>query len=424
MFLPRWTILLLGWFVVHVVSATPTQDMASIDNEWRALITPLLPLGARLAEEFPQAADPLLRQELFRFIYSQLGAGYMHLTYANAEHPDLIPNWSQVFNNAAGLNPDSVYQFTPLAADGVYRVAGFRGTVRLIDFQLGDSPSFVSGKANERGTFGPTFANYDADELHLSADGAFEFVLSATRPKDHQGDWRALPPKSNYLLVRQIAYDWVHEVDGRIAIERLDRPAAKPRDSAADIRAALQQIPNWAEHWVKMSIGVGAGAKSEPGKIEMLDMTKDQGGRATQVYMRGRFELSADEALLIKLRPGQCRFWNLHLANELSQTLDFMNHQIGLNGYTAKPDADGAYRLVIAASDPGVPNWLDTTGYTRGFFWGRLDRCDQRPEPVAKKLKLKDLRAQLPAETPHMSAAEREAALRLHRQGAQLRHRW
>ncbi len=53
-------------------------------------------------------------------------------------------------------------------------------------------------------------------------------------------DWRTLPPQSNYLLVRQIAYDWVQEVDGRIAIERLDRPAAKPRDSAAEREAALR----------------------------------------------------------------------------------------------------------------------------------------------------------------------------------------
>ena len=101
-----------------------------------------------------------------------------------------------------------------------------------------------------------------------------------------------------------------------------------------------------------------------------------------------------------------------------------MNRQIGLNGYTAKADSDGAYRLVIASSDPGVPNWLDTTGYTRGYCWERLDRCERHTEPVVTNLKLTALRAQLPAATPHVRAAEREAALRLRRQGAQLRQRW
>ena len=90
----------------------------------------------------------------------------------------------------------------------MYRVSGFRGSVRIIDFQLGDSPSFAYGKANDHGSFGPTFANYDVDDLHVAADGAFEFVLSGARRKDYRGDW-------------------VHEVDGRIAIERLDRPAAR-----------------------------------------------------------------------------------------------------------------------------------------------------------------------------------------------------
>ena len=196
--------LIAAWLVVLPASAEE-HDATAIDTEWRALMAPLLPLGSRLAKEFPQAADPLLRQELFRFIYSELGAGFMQLAYANAEHPDLIPNWTQVFNNAAGLNPDSVYQFTPVADDGVYRVSGFRGSVRIIDFQLGDNPSFAYGKANDHGSFGPTFANYDVDDLHVAADGAFEFVLSAARPKDYRGDWRTLPPQANYLLVRQIA---------------------------------------------------------------------------------------------------------------------------------------------------------------------------------------------------------------------------
>ena len=173
-----------------------------------------------------------------------------------------------------------------------------------------------------------------------------------------------------------------------------------------------------------MSIGVGKGAKADAGKIELLDMTKDQGGRATQIYLRGRFDVAADEALTVELRPGQCRFWNLQLANALSQTLDFMNRQIELNGFTAKADRDGAYRLVIASTDPGVPNWLDTTGYTRGYFWGRLDRCDQRTDPTAIKLKLAALHEHLPADTPQVSAQDRDAALRLRPQGAQLRHRW
>ena len=120
---------------------------------------------------------------------------------------------------------------------------------------------------------------------------------------------------------------------------------------------------------------------------------------------------------------GTVRLIDFQLGNSPSFVYGKANKRGTFGPAFANDDADGACRLVIAASDPGVHNWLDTRGYRWGFCWARLDRCDQRPDPVAKKLKLIDLRTQLPAETPHVSAAEREAAWRLHRQGAQLRHR-
>ncbi len=33
-----------------------------------------------------------------------------------------------------------------------------------------------------------------------------------------------------------------------------------------------------------------------------------------------------------------------------------------------KPDDDGMVRFVVAYTDPGVPNWLDTTGRPAGFL--------------------------------------------------------
>lgn len=120
---------------------------------------------------------------------------------------------------------------------------------------------------------------------------------------------------------------------------------------------------------------------------------------------------------------GTVRLIDLQLGDSSSFVYGTANQRGTFGPAFANDDADGACRLVIAASDPGVHNWLDTMGYRWGFFWARLDRCDQRPDPVAGILKLKDLRTQLPAETAHVSAAEREAARRLHRQGAQLRHR-
>ena len=100
-----------------------------------------------------------------------------------------------------------------------------------------------------------------------------------------------------------------------------------------------------------------------------------------------------------------------------------MNRVISINGHTAVADADGAYRVVVAHRDPGVPNWLDTIGHQKGFLWGRMDRTNDY-QPKTTKLKLAELRAQLPAATRTVSADERDAQIRKRRLGAQLRRRW
>jgi hypothetical protein len=411
----------------------PDEIVRIADKEWRSYIEPLLPLGAELVRLFPPAADPQIRAEMFRFMYSQLGAGYMQLVYANPEYPDFIPNWTQVFNNGGNLNPDNVQQFTPLDDDGIYKVSGYRGTVYIVDIQVGDSPMFAYGRRNKDKSYGPTLANYDIDDLTIGEDGSFEFILSAERPPGYTGDWLRLPPNSNYLLIRQLSYDWLNEVDARFAIERLDRPAAKPRQTAEQIKAALDGIPGWTERWVKLGIGPAeaeqmdwktAWGVANADRITLIDFTNDQGGRGAQKYICGRFELEEDEALIYQMSPGKARYWNLHLGTELMNTLDYFNRQVSLNGFTARTDPDGVIRIVISAKDPGVPNWLDNMGYKAGFIWGRLDTCERYDTPTITKMKFSDVRKHLHPDTPTLSPEVREASIRRRRKGAQLRRRW
>jgi hypothetical protein len=101
-----------------------------------------------------------------------------------------------------------------------------------------------------------------------------------------------------------------------------------------------------------------------------------------------------------------------------------MQHQSSLNAFQAHIDSDGYVRVVISPSDPGVPNWLDTGGYLRGGIQVRWNNCTSAPNPVATKIKLADMRAHVPAETPAVALAERETALRDRRLAAQMRRRW
>ena len=90
-----------------------------------------------------------------------------------------------LLSNASAL-ADDMYYMAPIEDSGVYRIAGFRGTVHEVIFQIGGGSFVTRGEGKNMGT---TYANYDIDDLHIGEDGAFEVILSANRPEGYKGDW-------------------------------------------------------------------------------------------------------------------------------------------------------------------------------------------------------------------------------------------
>jgi hypothetical protein len=81
-------------------------------------------------------------------------------------------------------------------------------------------------------------------------------------------------------------------------------------------------------------------------------------------------------------------------------SLDYINHQTSLTADQARTDPDGRMRFVISERNPGVANWLELTGHTRGYVqlrWQRLTR-DLGPEdgPQVSVVPLRDLPERLP----------------------------
>ena len=380
------------------------------------------PVGERMTALLPQPVDPQLQQEMYSLMFMTAFQGYMGLVYADPEHPDFIPVANQVLN-IAFPNPDNVYYMTPLDENGVYKLSGDRGTVRIIDFNIGSGPLFRNGT----GWFGPTLAEYDLDKrAHIRKDGSFDVLLSVEKPKGYKGDWWPLPKGTTTMTVRQISYDWLHEVDGRLAIERVDKPFARLRPTAAETSAALAQIPVWMETMTKASLNWMNKLRAK-GMVNKMDVQNwsGAGGIATQRYIEGLYDLQPDEALIIETEvPKTCRYWGFQLADDLWKTTEYVHHQVSLNGFQARLDRDGKFRAVVSNTDPGVPNWLDTAGYLTGMLYGRWNGCSSFPQPQVTKVKLAEVRENLPKDTPVVTAEARDATLRLRRKAMQMRRRW
>lgn len=387
---------------------------------WEDYIDLLRPIGARLSGSGWDLEATGHGQELWRAGFAAIAQGFINFVYMNPEYPDWVPAYDYALNLAAPV-PDYRYKACLIEGDGVYRISGFRGTSRFVDLTVFTSLFSLGIK-------GPVSTRISLDDLTLGEDGAFAFILSAERPAGHSGDWFALDPRAIRLQVRHASYDWLNEIDARMAIERLDRPAPRPRETPELLSAKLAKLAAWTENTVLFGTE-HIKRQAEKGLINRLE-PMDWGAvggfdKTIQAYVEGLYDLADDEALILETElPERARYWSFLLSDPLFATIDWMNRQSSLNGHQARIDADGRVRMVVANVDPGVPNWLDTGGYPRGVIQVRWNECSSQPTPSVTTVKIADLRAHLPADTPVVSPEERDSQLRLRRAGAQMRSRW
>ena len=109
-------------------------------------------------------------------------------------------------------------------------------------------------------------------------------------------------------------------------------------------------------------------------------------------YAMAPFLIGPDEALVIRARWPQCRYANVCLWNRHLQTFDYASRSISLNRAQTVADADGRFTAVIAHTDPGTPNWLDTEGRPFGIVYWRFMLPEGEIEtPQAEVIPLSDL---------------------------------
>jgi hypothetical protein len=402
---------------------TGTAHGSSADDllGWEDYVDRLKPLGRRLLDRLPERLrqDPHVVQEAWRLLLSGVVRATTDAIIGDRRHPIFVPELN-VAQNLFQPNADTIYKTAMIDGAGSYRLRGERGTVRIfILAQLG--PDTL-----RTGTPSPALSTCDFGSLALDADGRFDVIVSRHRPEGHPGDWWELHPKAEKFMVRIVGCRWGDEREPRFGIDRLDVPPSRGRLTAAELSARLAEIPSIAgncacffpDHVEQLR------AQGHVNSLKVVDFS-NMTGLNRQSYYEGAYELADDEALLVEVKiPAEVGYWSLILTNEIYETIDWYNNQSSLNMAQARLDADGYFRAVVSARDPGVPNWLDTSGYRAGAIQGRWFDTDERPTPMIRKLRIEEVRGALPADTPTVSPAERDAAIRARRINAQMRTIW
>ena len=389
--------------------------------EWEQLLDDLRPLGEKMRQRLPERLrnDPHVRQESVRLLLAGLLRTTNDAIAHDRAHPMFVPELNLV-QNIFQPNADTIYKAALIGKSGSYRLHGERGDVRMMVMaQLG--PDTL-----RTGQHHPALDTNDFSTLPLDEAGRFDVVISPEKPAGWEGAWWALHPDCEKFMLRIVGCRWGDEREPRFGIDRLDTPAAKGRPTLAELAARFAEIP-FTTQTCALAFPNKVETMREQGMINRLNVVDftQMTGLQRQSYYEGAYDLAEDEALITEVAiPAQVGYWSLILTNELYETIDWYNNQSSLNDTQAVVDGDGVFRAVISARDPGVHNWLDTSGFPRGAVQGRWFDTDARPTPIVKKVRLADVRANLPADTRSVSPAERDAMLRKRRINGHMRTLW
>ena len=373
-------------------------------------------------------------------------------------------------------NADAVYLYAPIDGNESYVVRARAGDTRhwrgeapaksgrkAPQYIIFETPSGFAGDSGSIAELRPgSRANggvLDSAKLQVDPDGSFEVLLAPQRPEGHRGNY--IPTKtarqvrrpdgssepveyvSRWVVLRELFHDWAREdlLDleiVRIGSEGEHPPALAPAQAAAHMRRVGEIVDNQMRFWNEFYAVTLETYKDMNGDGKQFMPTNDMnaanaaslatgGGQATNVYSGGVFDLGPDEALLIENAvPVVPQYSGFHLSNLWGESLDFANHQSSLNYFQAEADADGVRRYVIAHRDPGVPNWVDTTGLPHGFLtfrWAYSELPGQLPTVKVTKVRHDEIRKHLPSATRTVSAAERREAIRVRQAHVQRRYR-
>ncbi len=382
---------------------------------WIGCLDDLRHVGARLAERAVAAGNSRREADLAVKLFGAIMGAYLSHLWAEPDHPSFLPSvgYYQMYGSP---NPDTVYRTAAIDAGGEYLITGYRGSVPDVSI-MPFGPPTASGLQ--------TFPPFEFAGLAIDDDGRFDVSLSQQRPPNARNWWQ-LEPGMRALMMRSVTDEWGRHTEPRVAIVRLDCDPRRPRVAAEALRPRLQSFAVVVEAMVMSGVKRVEDLRADDVVNRVVEVDySGSGGLKDQWYQEGCFSLDDGQVVVVEahLHP-DCRAFSLSLTDPFFSTIDWANAQSSLNRHQAVIDSDGVLRAVVAEKDPGVHNWLDTTGHESGVLQCRWLGGDAAPAVSIRAVPAAALDQVLPGTAAPITPEERIERIRARQIGTQLRSYW
>jgi hypothetical protein len=389
-----------------------TESTAELDAAWRDHVDRLKAAGECITGEgFP--TDPRMRAEGYRYLKRiESLAHQIYVEFPSTTQPMLF-RYGDDITPFGATNTDNNYYRAMVDPNGTYRISGDVSGVKELLFSVQDG-EFVFGKV-------AVLAEVGLGDLEIGADGRLDLVLGGP---EREANWLPLPAEAVYINVREFVADWERDALAVLHIERLDVTSPPASLTPTAMITALDQSASWVEASVQVWNQYAAGARMMTPVNELTAPQVAEGGALNMLHGATQWDLGPGQALIAEFDQPEVTYWSIQAyVLDWLQPLDFVNRVTSLNDGQLHVDDDGKVRVVLAHADPGVANWLDTSGLASGLLSYRYVKATVAPAPTTKLVALGEVRNHLPASTPAFGPADRQAQIASRRRGIARRFR-
>lgn len=283
-------------------------------------------------------------------------------------------------------NPDNYYLNAQIDGSQYdYVITGKRNSIHYLGLFTQNGNYATTGGLSPCGVI-------DDASIQYEKDGSFTIHVSKN---PRESNWLKITEESSLIMVRQTYLHRHKEKAVDIEIKAIGGPKAPKSLTPKAITQGLQTASMFVGGASYLFSKWANGFQKHTNQLPLFDpeISNAAGGDKDIIYYHSHWKLKANEALVITVKPPECRSWNFQLNNYWMESLDYRYHNICISKGSAIPEKDGSLKVIVSHANPHLPNWIETAGHFEGTMcwrWYKPEGTDI-PEPQTEVIIVDDL---------------------------------